>query len=436
MSSPNPQTTKNNETSPNSKNKNEQHQKQQNQRQQRQQRQQPKNQQKNQNQQQQKNQKNKQQQPNGNDQNAQKKLEQEKQVSQVLSLFPHIPVVHKWTSEELLKTLKEADRQLVHPALLQFALEVAQDISIDENERTKLFLKMMLKQITDEPLDEKGQITGPLFALIKRTMNLLSSIRLTQSLIGIGNAVRYIKNQIETTYPPPPEEQRATLIDAIQHFIDDKIDDISRFLSKTTAETIIDDDVVLTYGWSPIICNAFKLAASQGKKFRVIVVDSRPNFNSRRLIEQISDLDVRYILISGLSYVMPEVKKVIIEPCGILSNNAAQTPIGTAMISLVASDCNVPVFFVCGSYRFVSDVRIDALSKNEIISSEFIKPVPDDTIQTDQEYLSLAYDVTPGQYVDLVICELGNIPLNSISTNIKYIQESYTMFSQSKTKKK
>ena len=106
------------------------------------------------------------------------------------------------------------------------------------------------------------------------------------------------------------------------------------------------------------------------------------------------------------------------------------------MISLVASDCNVPVFFVCGSYRFVSDVRIDALSKNEIISSEFIKPVPDDTIQTDQEYLSLAYDVTPGQYVDLVICELGNIPLNSISTNIKYIQESYTMFSQSKTKKK
>ena len=38
------------------------------------------------------------------------------------------------------------------------------------------------------------------------------------------------------------------------------------------------------------------------------------------------------------------------------------------------------------------------------------------------------YDVTPGMYVDVVICELGNIPVNSISTNIKYIQEYYAMF--------
>ena len=131
---------------------------------------------------------------------------------------------------------------------------------------------------------------------------------------------------------------------------------------------------------------------------------------------------------------MPEVKKVLIEPCGILSNNAAQTPAGTAMIAMVASDCNVPVFFVCGSYRFVSDVRIDALSKNEIVGKEFIGKGPNGDARTDMEYLALAYDVTPGQYVDLVICELGNIPLNSISTNIKFIQESYTMFSRTKAK--
>ncbi|KAH0787875.1 translation initiation factor eIF-2B subunit delta [Histomonas meleagridis] len=360
----------------------------------------------------------------------------EKQISEISVLFPHIPVIHRWTTEELLSRMKPADRDLVHPALLEFALQTAQDVSIDEDERTKIFLKMMMAQIRDEPVDDRGQIIQNLFSLIKRTMNLISIIRLTPTTIGIGNAVRYIKNQIITENPPPPEVQRSDLLDAIQSFIDDKINEVSNFLSKTTADTIVDDDVILTYGWSPLICKAFRIAASQGKKFRVIVVDSRPNFQSRRLVEEISDLDVKYVLISGLSYVMPEVKKVLIEPCGILSNNAAQTPAGTAMISMVASDCNVPVFFVCGSYRFVSDVRIDALAKNEIIGKEFIEKVPSDETKTDQEYLALNYDITPGEYVDLVICELGNIPLNSISTNIKYIQESYTMFSRTKAKTK
>lgn len=352
-------------------------------------------------------------------------------VSGISSLFSHIQAVHKWSSKELLEQIRPQDRALIHPSLIEFALQTAQDISLDEDERTRKFLLMMKRQISDEPAVSRELFRQALFNLLKRTMTLLTCIRL--NTIGIGNSVRFIKKQLSSEVIMETEELRSTLMEALDYFIEDKINDVADFLSKTTANTIVDGDVIMTYGYSPIICKALKIAADNKIKFRVIVVDSRPNFDSRTLVEQISDLDVRYVLISGLSYVMPEVKKVLIEPNGILSNNAAQTPIGTAMISMVAHECGVPVIFVCGSYRFVSDVRIDALSKNERISDELLQPVPCQNMKTDAEYLALIYDVTPGQYVDVVMSELGNIPVNSISTNIKFIQDSYTMFSKKKT---
>ena len=290
----------------------------------------------------------------------------------------------------------------------------------------------MSQQIQDEPVDEKVSFVRTIFSLISRTMDFLGRIRLTP--IGISNAARFIQEQIKTENHVEPEELRSDLLYRINFFIEDKIDDVAVFIAKATAEMILDGDVVLTYGWSHLIYKALKLAAAQGKKFRVIVVDSRPSFNSRRLVERLSGIDVRYVLISGLSYVMPEATKVFIEPCGILSNNAAHTPIGTSMIAMVAHECGVPVIFVCPSYRFGSDVRIDALSKNEIVSPELIPQAPKSGTNATYEYLALTYDVTPGQYVDVVICELGNIPVNSISTNIKYIQDQYTMFSRPKPK--
>jgi hypothetical protein len=50
----------------------------------------------------------------------------------------------------------------------------------------------------------------------------------------------------------------------------------------------------------------------------------------------------------------------------------------------------------------------------------------------DPEYQALNYDVTPGEYVNVVICELGKVPINSISMNIKFIQANQTDGSKSK----
>jgi translation initiation factor 2B subunit (eIF-2B alpha/beta/delta family) len=100
----------------------------------------------------------------------------------------------------------------------------------------------------------------------------------------------------------------------------------------------------------------------------VIVIDLRPNFHAKQLVEGVPELDVRCTLVSELSYVMPEVKKVVIEPCGILLNNAAFSPIGTVMIAIVAHRSSIPVIMLCPLSRFVSKVNINRFAWNEILA--------------------------------------------------------------------
>jgi translation initiation factor eIF-2B subunit delta len=245
----------------------------------------------------------------------------------IVSLFSHIPIVHRLSSAELLEGTKcGVDRSIIHPALLEFALQAAQDLSLGEE-----------------------RFTFAINSLIRRTMTFLYSSNCHMTPVGIANAIRFLKAQNSQSEDLPDEERSTRLINALHHFIEDKIDEVVEFIERTVSETIVEGDIILTYGCPPTICNAFLKAHEWGVRFRVIIVDSRPNFDAKRLIEKISELDVRYVLITGLSYVMPEAKKVLIEPCSILSNNTAQTPIRTAVISTVAHESGVPVMFACPS---------------------------------------------------------------------------------------
>lgn len=355
---------------------------------------------------------------------------EEEQISEINKLFSHILVVEKCSSQRLIEISAEKSKEPLHPALIEYILSTCFDVSLDENEKCRRFMKAMRSMIEDEPISETERFMYSIYRITKVTMTLLNKIRMTTP--GIGNCVRFIKAQLPkdgaTQSVAADEEFRAAIFAAIDNFVREKIDDVASLLVRNVSNSIVDGDVILTYGYSPVICEAL-LEASKTHNFRVVVVDSRPTFNSKVVIEKLHDLDVRYVLISGLSYVMPEVTKVLIEPCGILSNNAALTPVGTAMVAMVAHEFGVPVIFVCGSYRFVGDVRVDALAKNEILGPDFVDSMQVPGAVKDKEYFALMYDVTPGEYVNVVISEIGENPVNSISTNMKYIQESYTFFS-------
>jgi hypothetical protein len=53
-------------------------------------------------------------------------------------------VCHISSGEALDSLKKPADREQIHPALLKFQVQVAMDFSLDEDERMRRFLLMMI----------------------------------------------------------------------------------------------------------------------------------------------------------------------------------------------------------------------------------------------------------------------------------------------------
>ncbi|EAY23509.1 Initiation factor 2 subunit family protein [Trichomonas vaginalis G3] len=348
----------------------------------------------------------------------------QKDKTAIEQLFPHIPCVAPISSQEILSIAEKANPNMqVHPSFIKFILTTCYDLTIDENEKCRKFLKTISEMVDDLPVEPR--INQSILDIIKFSMKILTQIRVTTP--GISNCVRFIKSQLTLlSIQDGAKKFKEDLLDVIEAFSAERIDESANKLSKIIGENISNDDIILTYGYSPIIFNAFKTARELQKSFKVIILDNSPISKSRSMIEEVDGLDVRYVLVSGVSYIMPEVKKVWIEPCGILSNNAALTTAGTAMISMVAHDFNIPVVFVCPCYRFVPDVRVDSLSKNERVDSKLVKSFNQEKVEG-VEFFSLCYDITPAEFVNTVIYEIGNNPVNSISTNMVFIQDQYVL---------
>lgn len=145
-----------------------------------------------------------------------------------------------------------------------------------------------------------------------------------------------------------------------------------------------------------------------------------------------------------------QVSKVFLGAHALLANGYVMSRVGTSQIALVAKAFNVPVLVCCETYKFCERVQTDSFVSNEL-GEDFVElshvcsdtvlfphsarihppsfpDDPDDLIvtrtgKTQLEHwqevpslglLNLVYDVTPPDFVDLVITELGMIPCTSV----------------------
>ncbi|MBN3279312.1 EI2BD factor, partial [Polyodon spathula] len=213
------------------------------------------------------------------------------------------------------------------------------------------------------------------------------------------------------------------LQNCIDKYVEEKIHLAAKAISKSAFEKISDGDVILVYGCSSlvnyILCDAYE----RGRKFRVIVVDSRPRLEGRETLRRLvrKGISCTYVLITAVSYMLPEVSKVFLGAHALLANGYVMSRVGASQIALVAKAYNVPVLVCCETYKFCERVQTDSFVSNELDD-------PDDLIVTQKgktelqnwqdvaslRLLNLVYDVTPPDFVDLVITDLGMIPCTSV----------------------
>ena len=237
----------------------------------------------------------------------------------------------------------------------------------------------------------------------------------------MGNAIRWLKLEVsKVDISVPDTEAKKGLCEAIDVFIRERVTFADQVIAQSTADKIRDGDVIMTYAKSSIVQRALVKAHEEGKKFRVIVVDSRPLHEGKHLAASLVSLgmNVKYCLLNGLSHNIQDVTKVLLGAHAMMSNGRLFSRIGTAVVAMEANDADKPVIVLCETIKFTERVALDSIVHNEIAPADELV-IPGGALEkwTDIRNLQLCnpmYDVTPADFIQMIITESGNVPPTSV----------------------
>lgn len=129
-------------------------------------------------------------------------------------------------------------------------------------------------------------------------------------------------------------------------------------------------------------------AQEEGKKFSVIVVDSKPLLEGqsikvvlsrkstnvpdtgkvllRSLTNGPNPIPCTYALLPALPSLITQVSMVLVGAHALFSNGAVYSRAGTAMVAMMAKANNTPVVVCCETYKFSEGVMVDGFTRNEL----------------------------------------------------------------------
>ncbi|NXV69894.1 EI2BD factor, partial [Molothrus ater] len=370
-----------------------------------------------------------------------------------VNLFSHL---HQYSRKKPLTQQMSIPSTVIHPAVMRLGLQYSQGIINGSNARCIALLEVFKQLIRDYSTPPNEELSRDLVAKLKPHISFLNQCRPLSA--SMGNAIKFLKKEISCLPDTLREDEaKEKLQDVIDKYLREKIVLAAEAISRSAFEKINDHDVILVYGCSSLVnrtlCDAH---AKQGRAFRVIVVDSRPRLEGRETLRRLvrHGIHCTYVMINAISYVLPEVSKVLLGAHALLANGSVMSRVGTSQIALVSKAHNVPVLVCCETYKFCERVQTDSFVSNELgmasvpfpppgtfspspccavpllilIASPLSADDPDDLIvlrkgqaqlggwaeNKSLRLLNLVYDVTPPDLVDLVITDLGMIPCTSV----------------------
>lgn len=326
----------------------------------------------------------------------------------------------------------------VHPAVLALGLQFRNYVICGSSARcvaTMLVFKRVHRfflyryNIADNLQVIESYVTPPQNSLPRHLTTHLSSqidylVSCRPMSISMGNSIRWLKVQISAVDVSAQETTaKADLCSAIDNYIQEKIILADQVIARKANEKIKDGDVILTYAKSSIVQQSLVEAHRQGKKFRVIVADSRPLFEGKNLARALFKIgiEVQYSLTNGLSHVIKGATKVFFGAHAMMSNGKLYSRIGTALVAMMAKKASIPVIVCCESVKFADRSDLDSFVHNEIappeeliIQGETSSPLSKWEEVPKLQLLNLMYDLTPAEYINMVITEYGPIPPSSV----------------------
>ncbi|XP_043692669.1 translation initiation factor eIF-2B subunit delta-like [Telopea speciosissima] len=345
-----------------------------------------------------------------------------------VELFRHLPQYEHGTQLPDLES-KFFLLDPMHPAIYKVGLQyLAGDIS-GGNARCIAMLQAFKEAIRDYSTPPEKNLNRDLTAKISSYVSFLIECRPLS--ISMGNAIRVLKNLISKLPVTLGEsEAKVALCADIDRFINEKIVLADKVIVRHAVTKIRDGDVLLTYGSSCVVEMMLLYAQELGKQFRVVVVDSRPKLEGQALIHRLvaKGISCTYTHINAVSCIMHEVTRVFLGAASVLSNGTVYSRVGTACVAMVAHAFHVPVLVCCEAYKFHERVQLDSICFNELGDPDVIAKVPGGkdvnhldncTHSENLQLLNLMYDVTPSDYVSMIITDYGMVPTTSVPAIVR-----------------
>lgn len=310
----------------------------------------------------------------------------------------------------------------IHPAIIRLGLLFSDFRICGSNARCIATLTAFKTVIQDYTTPSHNTLSRHLMTHLSPQITHLVAAR--PMSVTMGNAIRQLKLEISgSDIDIIEQDAKDALCQKIDNYIRDRIIIADEVIQELAGKKIKDGDVILTYARSSIVEKILVNAHEEGKRFSVIVVDSRPLLEGKALLRTLTKtnppIPCTYALLPALPSLMTEVTTVLLGAHSLSANGSVYSRAGTALVAMIAKGHSVPVMVCCETYKFSEGVMLDGFGKNELAPARFSKatkhsqplsPAPN------LEVLNPLYDLTPPSCITAVVTEVGLIPPSSISS--------------------
>lgn len=227
--------------------------------------------------------------------------------------------------------------------------------------------------------------------------------------VSLPNAVHLVMSGVDRA--GTLEEARKGVIDRAEQFIQSSRNAVKN-IAQFGARHIRDGDTLLTHCNSEAALGCIIEAHRSGKEIEVFATEVRPRNQGHITIRALNDAGVKtsFIVDSAVRTFINDIDLVIVGADAVTVNGAVVNKIGTSQVAHTAHEARVNVLVAAETYKFAPRttfgelIQIEERAGNEVLSDEIVRTLPHVTVRNP------AFDVTPAEYIDLIVTEAGVIP--------------------------
>jgi len=242
---------------------------------------------------------------------------------------------------------------------------------------------------------------------MERAAGILLATRPTA--VSLPNALHFVMNSVRKA--SSLEEAREVLRSQADAFIETSTTAVER-IGEIGARHISDGDVLMTHCNSQAALACILEAHRQGKEIEVFATEVRPRNQGLLTVRTLNDAGIpaHFIVDSAARYWMNDIDLVIVGSDAIAVNGAVVNKIGTSQIALAAHEARTNFVVAAETYKFAPRTILGELIEIEERDPEEVLPAD---VAGCLRYVTVhnpAFDVTPAEYVDLIVTEQGAFP--------------------------